>query len=392
MGQSGPVHDVALGLKDRLSAQTKLREIVAEAERESMGLLDPKSQRQAAAESLKRLIDFYEADLTGRCLDRQHVQNTCYRVRRTAGRLRWHRLADIRPDTFVTFRAKLKIFVGVWKEYGISCQAFCRWLVATGRLAASPLANLPRIEIRGEKVRTARAFAMSELQRLCEVAPARAWIYQVLAYTGMRVAEVRHLEWPSVDLERGCLKLEASETKDREARIVPLHPALREILATHKAAVGVNLTGRVVRCWPKRTTFWKDLELAGIDRYGVRGRVIHWHSFRKTFGTLAAANRVSQRVTQDVLGHSDPILTANIYTDVSQIKTGQEVAKIPWAFSTSVAGSQKSAETGPKRAFRDVIIDPVQAAQTADKRELEDVATSFEMVGDTGLEPVTPSV
>ena len=269
--------DVALRVTDRLSAEAKLRALVVQAEREAQGLVAPKAQREAAQESLGRLIAAYQVDLGGRHLVEKHVKNTCARLRRTVAKLRWRRLADIRVDQFVAYRAALKVSAKTRKEYGVSWRAFCRWLVATGRLSASPMASIPRVETRGEAVRTARPFTAVELGRLCAVAPKRARVYRLLALTGMRVNELRRLDWSSVSLSRGAITLGAEATKDREARVIPLHPAL--VAEMGLIASGMRI-GRVVPQWPKRRTFWKDLKAAGIERQGERGRVVHWHSFR----------------------------------------------------------------------------------------------------------------
>ncbi|MGC4071873.1 MAG: tyrosine-type recombinase/integrase [Nibricoccus sp.] len=62
-----------------------------------------------------------------------------------------------------------------------------------------------------------------------------------------------------------------------------------------------------------------DLRKAGIDRKDSSGRVVHFHAFRKTFQTWCVVAGVSQRAAQELLGHSDPALTANVYTDVAHI-------------------------------------------------------------------------
>jgi hypothetical protein len=43
---------------------------------------------------------------------------------------------------------------------------------------------------------------------------------------------------------------------------------------------------------------------------------VHFHSFRKTWQTLGAGHGVNQRAAQEILGHSDPSPTANVYTDI----------------------------------------------------------------------------
>jgi integrase len=61
-----------------------------------------------------------------------------------------------------------------------------------------------------------------------------------------------------------------------------------------------------------------DLERAGIAHKNKLGRVLHFHSFRKTFQTLGVLHDVNQRAAQDFFGHSDANLTAKVYSDGPQ--------------------------------------------------------------------------
>jgi integrase len=45
------------------------------------------------------------------------------------------------------------------------------------------------------------------------------------------------------------------------------------------------------------------------------GRKLDFHALRYTFATKLAKGVASQRLTQELMRHSDPKLTAKIYTD-----------------------------------------------------------------------------
>jgi integrase len=49
-------------------------------------------------------------------------------------------------------------------------------------------------------------------------------------YTGMRPAEVLSLEWNQVDFIAGSINLRAGETKNDDARTIPIVPAVRMLL------------------------------------------------------------------------------------------------------------------------------------------------------------------
>jgi len=59
----------------------------------------------------------------------------------------------------------------------------------------------------------------------------------------------------------------------------------------------------------------RDLRLAGIPKRDERGRTIDVHALRHSFGTHLSKGGVPLRTAQAAMRHSDPSLTANVYTD-----------------------------------------------------------------------------
>jgi integrase len=72
------------------------------------------------------------------------------------------------------------------------------------------------------------------------------------------------------------------------------------------------------------------MEKAGIERMDASGRKLDFHALRYTFATMLARHNVSQRLAQELMRHSDPRLTANIYTDVTKLPTFEAVNDLPW--------------------------------------------------------------
>ena len=60
---------------------------------------------------------------------------------------------------------------------------------------------------------------------------------------------------------------------------------------------------------------------------------------------MGAVSGVNQRAAQALLGHSDPALTANIYTDVNALQLQDEVAKLPWRTKTHTNAHKKGLKT-----------------------------------------------
>jgi integrase len=71
-------------------------------------------------------------------------------------------------------------------------------------------------------------------ERLYDAMPEYLKIVVAIGYfTGMRLGEILRLEWKQVDLIENVIRLRAGETKNDQARTVPLLPTLRSLLAEH---------------------------------------------------------------------------------------------------------------------------------------------------------------
>lgn len=80
---------------------------------------------------------------------------------------------------------------------------------------------------------------------------------------------------------------------------------------------------------PGHHTFRSDLEAAGIRRVDDRGRKVDFHALRVTFITNLYRAGVPQRQAMALARHTDPRLTANIYTDQDALPLAEAVAKLP---------------------------------------------------------------
>jgi hypothetical protein len=131
--------------------------------------------------------------------------------------------------------------------------------------------------------------------------------------------------------------------------------------------VDVQPTKRVFnRTWPTYDTLRADLKRAGIEWKGSLGRVVHFHSFRKTWQTLGVRYGINQRAAQEVLGHSDANLTAKVYTDVPALALHDEVAKLPWIARTQSThiDTQKSGNPGHLPSLAGILAQLANFVQT----------------------------
>lgn len=119
------------------------------------------------------------------------------------------------------------------RELGLLRRAF-----NLGRMATPPkVARVPFIPMLAENNVRKGFFehdAFSAVRRALpeEIRPIITFAY----FTGCRKGEILALQWPQVDLSERVVRLEPGETKNDEARMIPLAPELYEVLKIQKEA------------------------------------------------------------------------------------------------------------------------------------------------------------
>jgi len=167
----------------------------------------------------------------------------------------------------------------------------------------------------------------------------QAALWQAFVETAARYGELTRIAWHDIDFERRVLVLRAENTKSGRERMIPLRDALVvELLALRAAHAGVlarvpSKHDRVFltpegRSWPAYTTntmriFDRLLEAAGIDRVDASGLKLDIHALRHSFASRLSRTNAGLVQAQRLLGHSDPKLTAQIYThlDVEDLRS-----------------------------------------------------------------------
>jgi len=326
------VTELSLETSDKQVAEKKLADIIREKERERAGLIAPKLQRDSAQKPLSAHLGDFKADLVtlGRCaIYRRMVPG---RITRLLNECAWRLPADITPDGFIGWRSKqTDLGPKTLNEYLNAINVLLNWMERQGRIGNNPLLKVVRVDVRGKQQRR-RAFTDEEFGKLIAVAGNQRLLYLTAAFTGLRIGELQQVVWGDLKLDhaRPHIFARAETTKNRKEALIPLHPQLLKELKEAKPQGAKERDCVFLGCSNADRMIRNDMEKAGIERIDAMGRKLDFHCLRYTFATMLAQHGVSQRMAQELMRHSDPRLTANIYTDVTMLPTFNAVHALPW--------------------------------------------------------------
>ncbi len=222
--------------------------------------------------------------------------------------------------------------------YLVAFKSFSRWLVRNKHLAADPTLCIPRYDEAGDRRHRRTSFTDDQLRRLLEVTAAskrwyqgidghaRSELYHASACTGLREGTLAMLTVEQFELAGSVavVRVRAEQLKDREDLVVPIQMDSARRLA---AWLATRMPGTPAFRLPKQK--WNvvrmlraDLREAKIPYCQIlttgdtkrRINVLDFHALRHTFCTRGAMAGVPLSVMQQWMGHSDPKLTANLYS------------------------------------------------------------------------------
>jgi integrase len=147
----------------------------------------------------------------------------------------------------------------------------------------------------------------------------------ILIYTGMRISELLGLTRFNVDMDQqlitGGVKTDAG--KDR---VIPIHPKIANLIRKWYDKGGNYLIcndkgGKISVSSYREDKYYPALKQMGLKKLTP-------HSCRHTFGTLLSKAGANTKAIQDMIGHSDYALTANVYTHTDLDELRREINKI----------------------------------------------------------------
>ncbi|MFE3002969.1 tyrosine-type recombinase/integrase [Nocardia sp. NPDC059246] len=236
----------------------------------------------------------------------------------------------------------------VRKNLGVLSQ-ICDYAVVTRRIAINPCVTVNRPK---QRLASRRYLSGLEVERLAECA-GRNWLaVMVLAYCGLRFAELAGLQASNVHMLRRRFQIERTITevdgvlvtkapKDHQRRSVPFPAFLAEPLGLHlegkrpDAEVFTSPHGAVLRVRNMRRDWWEK----AATKAGLPG--LTPHEMRHTAASLAVSQGASVLAVQRMLGHDKPSTTLDVYADLfdddlDEVASRLDTARIEFAAAYSL--------------------------------------------------------
>lgn len=343
---------VPLKVTDRRVAERKAVELERAAELgHDPGALD-KARRRPLAE---HLLDF-EASLRAKGCGEPHIDILRQRLSKLFGACRMTTLGDANATAAEAWLARRQrdgeMAAQTRKHYAVHAHQFGRWLAAEGRVAKNPFAALKTdLKVENDRRLRRRALTPEECGRLLAVAaastrmlggmagPDRRLFYAVALTTGLRRNELGSLTPASfrLDADPSTVTVEGTRTKNRRTAVLPVRA---DVAAGLRAWLPGKPTDRPlfpVAGRKRRAMRRADLKAAGIEVV-VDGRVLDIHALRVSFITQLSLSGVPLAVAQKLARHSDPRLTANVYTSLGLAELHKAAETLPSTGSAAAKG------------------------------------------------------
>ena len=223
-------------------------------------------------------------------------------------------------DKYRAWRTKQEAKPATLYHESIVIKQLLNFAVAREVLVTNPLAKFkPKKPKSPEPV----AFTLDEVEAILVRAHERYRpIFELLAFTGMRIGELAWLSWDDIDFEKGFVEIRAKDDwlpKDGDDRSLPMHPRVRRLLGPLPHA------GRWVFVGPPCAKFPKGGQqvaerraLAALKKAakeaGVPDKKRKLHTFRHFFASFCANNGVAMAKLMKWMGHSSVEMVMKYYS------------------------------------------------------------------------------
>lgn len=233
-----------------------------------------------------------------------------------------HLLAIARTDVekYRDTRAKTSAPSTVRQDIAAVQDCF-KWAVKLAYLRKSPGDGVEKPSLPVKQDDPQRFIAREDFyEKLLPNAGKDAFLWEFMAWTGLRITEALSLEWPDVNLKEGYVLVRRG--KGRKQRLVPLlEPAAQAISREPRMlGAGRKVFGRAADRHACLRRFQRRCAQAEIGPYRI-------HDLRHTFGSWAAQAGVDLEVIAACMGHMSTTVTRQ-YAHLSPTYKRNELGKM----------------------------------------------------------------
>lgn len=211
---------------------------------------------------------------------------------------------------------------------------FLSWAKLKGKIREMPYLFDPDAKAKAarEQAGPGLAYTPEEMAAAREAAAENGdfYLFLIMAqFMGMRPSEITQLKLDRIDLGAGVISLRKADTKTHRARVVPIHPGVRDRLADRiqkSAAAGSPylFPNRVDKDRPMDKTGFKKAWYKVMQTCGLTGRI---YDFRHTFITHALKCGMNPVVVAEMTGTSLRVIQ-NHYLHLQPADLIAEVGKL----------------------------------------------------------------
>ena len=212
---------------------------------------------------------------------------------------------------------QLEVTDGTKRNHIVNIRAAFVYGMRRGVVSKDPTIDLlaPR-----NKQQMPRILSSAQLREMRDACPDRKTTLQfhLLAYTGMRRAEIATLPWDQVDLPNRTINVIGKGDKRRQ---VPIHPALGEVLADNSAVA------RTPWVFPGKGK--GHIHVSTSDHYLRQYAASATnHDFRRTVATSLDANGVDEAIINEICGWARQTMLARHYRHVAPERLQRAILRL----------------------------------------------------------------
>lgn len=227
------------------------------------------------------------------------IETRSWWVRNLAKSLDWKSVTEISTEEILAWATDQDWAPSTRKSAVTSIKSFYLWAIGASVIGNNPCDGIAPVRVPRAKSRPTPDSVLAEALKRTTTTEEKLMLF-LAAYAGLRRFEIASLH--TRDIDAGWMSVHG---KGGTTRIIPIHPALSELLT-------LKNTGYY---FPGRFTGHRHPDYIGRRISRILGPGYTAHNLRHWFASTAFKNTRNIRAVQELLGHAN-VNTTQIYVDI----------------------------------------------------------------------------